>query len=325
MVKQEALYPKDVASDYSNLSKLLQVEKTPKLVTRLTDLLSIVSKDDALTIFLSAKNGLASELDTPQKIGLTKKQYYTRLKQLVEFGLLSKNENKYTHTALGDIIYNKHILGLLHSVKISKELEMIDLLKKSSKFKSEEITTFVSKLNPEMNLAHDPASDMLHSFVATTEFDSMVRKVTEMIELAKQEIILVTRFQNELIINAILKKAEKGIQIKIISDVSMVENYFKSEKDKIRVVDKNSKELINVVSNPFYPSKIERRYSKTPYCMLIVDQKQIGVEIVDNYKPNTFKMAIFGTDASFSSQMKNEFENMWESAVVNPPQIKQLQ
>ncbi|MDE1829311.1 MAG: hypothetical protein KGI25_03205 [Thaumarchaeota archaeon] len=270
---------------------------------------------------MSAKDGLSSELDTPQKIGLTKKQYYTRLKQLVEYGLLNKSENKYFHTAFGSIIYNKHLLGLLDSMKISKELEMIDLLKRSSKFKSDEIANFVSKLNPEINQNGRSESQ---PFLNTNTFDSMVRKAVEIIGFAEKEIILATRFQNELIINAILKKAERGITIKIVSDANMVEGYFQSEKDKIKVHDKNEKERINVVSNPFYPSKIERRYSKVPYCMLIVDQKQIGIEIVNNYEPNKFHKAIFGADSEFSAQIKDEFENIWKQAARNPPQIKRL-
>ncbi len=306
--------------EYSTLGKLLRMEKMPQLVAKLSDILSVLSKSDALIIFLSAKDGLESELDTPQKIGLTKKQYYTRLKQLVEYGLLSKNESKYFHTEFGKIIYNKHLLGLLDSMKISKELEMIDLLKKSSKFKFEEISNFVSKLNPEMNREGSSVSHL----ATITSFDSMVRKVIEMIEFAEKEIILSTRFQNELIINAILKRSEKGIAIKILSDVGMVEGYFQSERDKMKLNDKNNKERINVVSNPFYPAKIERRYTKVPYCLLIVDQKEIGMEVVNNYEPNKFKMAIFGKDSELSAQMKNEFETMWTRSTLNPPQIKRL-
>lgn len=305
--------------EYPSLGRLLKVENTPQLVAKMSEVLSILSKGDALVIFLSAKEGLSSELDTPQKLGLTKKQYYTRLKQLVEFGLLGKNENKYYHTAFGSIMYGKHLMGLLDSMKISKELEMIDLLKKSSKFKSEEIERFVSKLNPEAGRFDEVGKG---HFETITTFDSMVRRVIELIEFAEKEIILVTRFQNELIINALLKKAERGVEIKIISDINMVEGYLRSEKEKIRMHDKNDKERYAVVSNPFYPAKIERRYSRVPYCILIVDQKQVGMEIVNNYEPNKFKMAVFGSDSSLSSQMKSEFAELWKVATVNPPQIK---
>ena len=322
MARQESTFG-DASLD-DRLEKLLRVEKEPKIVTKLTDILSILSKTDALTIFSVAKTGLESELDTPQKIGLTKKQYYTRLKQLVELGLLNKDESKYVHTALGNLIYEKHVVGLLNNMKISKELEMIDLLKRTSKFKPEEISNFISKLNPELGVNENHGSSRNH-FELMSTFDSMVRKILDMIDFAESEILLVSRFPDERIINAILKKTSMGISTKVISDINMVAGYFESEKDKVTINDKNKNERVNVVANPFYPSKIERRYLKVPYCMLMIDGKQVGLEIIDNYEPEKFKMALFGMDAKFSTQLKDEFDKMWVSASVTPPQIQSIQ
>ncbi len=323
MVKQESSYAKS-HEDSFGLGRLLHVEKEPKLATNLVNVLSILSKEDALTIFLTAKNGLASELDTPQKIGLTKKQYYTRLKQLVEFGLLDKRENKYEHTALGNIIHERHLLGLLNSMKISKELEMIDLLKKTSKFKPEEISNFVSKINPGSNI-YGNLDTSGNRFELTSTYDSMIRKVLELVDFAETDIFLASRFQDELIINAILKKAVVGIGVKVISDMNLVADYFESEKDKMKINDKNKKERINVVANPFYPSKIERRYMKVPYCMLIIDRKYVGLEIINKYEPEKFKMALFGMDEKFSTRLKDEFDKMWVGASVTPPKVQSIQ
>jgi predicted transcriptional regulator len=313
----------DVSLDDS-LEKLLKIEKEPKIVTKLTAILSILSKTDALTIFSVAKNGLESELDTPQKIGLTKKQYYTRLKQLVELGLLNKNESKYLHTALGNIIYEKHIVGLLNNMKISKELEMIDLLKRTSKFKPEEISNFVSKLNPELSV-HENLGVGRNHFELTSTYDSMLGKVLELVDFAETEILLLSRFQDERIINAILKKSAMGIHTQVISDINLVADYFVSEKDKMKINDKNKNERINVVANPFYPSNIERRYLKVPYCMLVIDGKHVGVEIIDNCEPEKFKMALFGIDEKFSTQLKDEFDKMWAKASVTPPHVQSIQ
>lgn len=322
MARQESSF-EDVSLD-GRLGKILKVEKESKIVTKLTDILSILSKTDALTIFSVAKTGLESELDTPQKIGLTKKQYYTRLKQLVELGLLNKDESKYVHTALGNLIYEKHVVGLLNNMKISKELEMIDLLKRTSKFKPEEISNFISKLNPELGVNENHDVSRNH-FELISTFDSMARKILEMIDFAESEILLVSRFPDERIINAILKKTSMGISTKVISDINMVAGYFESEKDKVTINDKNKNERVNVVANPFYPSKIERRYLKVPYCMLMIDGKQIGLEIIDNYESEKFKMALFGMDVKFSTQLKDEFDKMWVSASVTPPQMQSIQ
>ena len=320
LVKQDIILNKDGGSDLQNL---LHLQNDSGILGKLTDVLSVLSKEDGLTIFLYSKNGLVSELDTPQKIGLTKKQYYTRIKQLFDLGLITKTGNQYVHTALGNIIYQKHILSLVNSIALSKEFEIIDALKQTSKFGNDEIMNFIAKLSPEKEVYRSVSAVGAFFSVAST-FDDMVRKVLELVEFAEKEILLVTRFPNELIINAILKRSDMGIQTRIITDIHMVEQYFKSEKDKIGINDKNKTERVNVVANPFYPSRIERRYAKTPFCMMIVDGTKIGLEIVDNYEPEKFKMTIFGNDEHICTQMKRHFDNLWKISSVNPPQIKSV-
>ena len=116
------------------------------VLDQVMNILSVLSKNDALTIFLMAIKGIKSELDTPTKMGLTKKQYYTRLKQLVDLGLLAKRGDSYTQTTFGNLVYDKHIIGLLNDVKNFKYLEMIDALKENSKFTENDIVEFISKV-----------------------------------------------------------------------------------------------------------------------------------------------------------------------------------
>ncbi len=320
MVNQKSTFEEKDKND-NNLEKLLQPENEPKVIEKLSAIFSILSKNDALTIFLVAKDGLESELGTPEKVGLTKKQYYTRLKQLIDLGLINKTENKYIHTAFGNIVYEKHLIGLLNNMKISRELEMIDLLKKTSKFKPDEIANFVSKINPDA--LTNTIMKQENNLVIASTFDIMVKEVLELIEFAEKEILLISRFQNDLIINSILKKSQAGVNAKVISDIDLVGGYVDSAKENLAKEDRHTKERLNVVANPFYPSKIERKYAKTPFCVLLVDQDKVGIELVDNHDPQKFKMAMFGSDKQLVSQMLNMFNDMWKSAKENPPLIKQ--
>ena len=129
-----------------------------KILSQLTEVLSVLSKNDALTIFLMANEGIKSELDTPTKIGLTKKQYYTRLKQLVDLGLITKNNESYIQTAFGKVVYQKHIIGLTNNIKNSKYLQMVDVLKADPKFNDKDIMEFMSKVEPQVS------SDLIPSF-----------------------------------------------------------------------------------------------------------------------------------------------------------------
>ncbi len=108
-------------------------------VKELCKLLAILSKFEALTIFLLAKNGLKAETDTPGKIGLTRKQYFTRLKQLVDSGLIEKRDGSYFHTTMGAFVYEKHLVSLLEGVKNAKEMRMIDVLKQANNFSEDDI------------------------------------------------------------------------------------------------------------------------------------------------------------------------------------------
>src|SRR4029077_16539501 len=220
-----------------------------KILSQLTEVLSVLSKNDALTIFLMANEGIKSELDTPTKIGLTKKQYYTRLKQLVDLGLVIKHNESYIQTAFGSVVYQKHIVGLTNQIRNSKYLQMVDVLKADSKFNDRDIMEFIAKVEPQISSDLEPSRK---TSTVVSSYEDMIRKILEMTEFAQNEILLVTRFQNELIINSILKKASSGVSVKILADINLVENYF--EKEISVKSDKNKKEREDVISNPYYPS-----------------------------------------------------------------------
>lgn len=297
---------------------LLDSKDDSRSLNQLMDIMAVLSKSDALTIFFMANEGVKSDLDTPAKIGLTRKQYYTRLKQLVDLGLLVKCHESYIHTAFGRLVYQKHVIGITNHIKNSKYLEMVDALKTNSKFNDQDIMEFISKINPQASV--DLGVSSRKNIVATLSFGDMVTKVLEIIEFAQNEILLATRFQNELIINSVLKKANSGINVKVLADVNLVENYFDKESG-INKSDKNKDERINVVSNPYYPSKIDRRYTQVPFCILIVDGKHVGLEIINAQNPQKFQMAIFTEDESLSSSMMSLFTSLWQKSKPNLPKI----
>lgn len=289
-----------------------------KILTQLTEVLSVLSKNDALTIFLMANEGIKSELDTPTKIGLTKKQYYTRLKQLVDLGLITKNNESYIQTAFGKVVYQKHIIGLTNNIKNSKYLQMVDVLKADPKFNDKDIMEFMSKVEPQVS--SDFQEYPTKASMVTWSMEDMITKVLEVMEFAEKEIILISRFTNDLIINTMIKKANSGVSVKVLADANLVRGFFE-KAGTIKSNDKNTKERIEVVANPYYPTRLYRKYVDVPFCVLIVDNKHVGLEIVDGYNPNKFKMAVFATDNQLAKQLQNIFDTLWAKAKDNPPQI----
>ena len=72
-------------------------------------LLAVLSKPGALRIFLLAKQGIKARTVSHYEIGLTRKQYYTRLSQLVKAGLVKKTGGRYIQTPFGTILSQDYI------------------------------------------------------------------------------------------------------------------------------------------------------------------------------------------------------------------------
>ena len=102
-------------------------------------LLVVISKFDALTIFSMAKDGIEADVFAPSKIGLTRKQYYTRLMQLKDAGLIEKKGNMYYQTTKGSFLYEKCVNAAIHAIRNSKQMAMIDVLKRQGRFTEEDL------------------------------------------------------------------------------------------------------------------------------------------------------------------------------------------
>ena len=313
------------------LSDEISDETNPKDLQRAMDVFSAISKYDAFSLFVLAKDGIKSDLDIFEKIGLTRKQYYTRLKQLLDANLIEKKENKseYYHSAFGSMIYQNHLVGVVSNLKKTKELEIIDSLKKNPKFTKNDIDEFLAKIgisdtvtgatNLKPQIIYKNKSNPT---TITTSYNDMVSKILEVVAMAQKEVLLISRFSNDLIINAMLRKADAGIKIRILADVDMVENYLESaEKEKIQE-QRNKKERSEVVANPFYPSKINRRYVTTPYCAILIDGgAHAGIEMIDVANPRKFSMASFtSNDDVLAANIKDTFESLWSISKETPPQ-----
>ena len=273
----------------------------PQSIKNSTKLLSILSRRDNLGIFLLAggdsnNEGLEAKSSTMQKLGISKKVYYTRLKQLINAGLVEKSDGVYKQTTLGNIIYQNHILSLMEELKNIKQMKMVDTLKHTKQFSEDEIANFIRRVTGnKISIPTDSnASSIKIEFVWT--YQDMVSAMVERIAFCKNEILLASRYLNEIIINNILRKANSsGIDVKVLTDSSLVKQYFEAEDKtlKLRDTDKNTSERMNVVSNPWYPGKVSRRIANIPFSMIILDDKEVGIEIVNWNDPKNFHGVIF--------------------------------
>jgi len=294
------------------MSKNLLFDQTT--VKNSLKLLSVLSRRDNLTIFMSmaAEKGLSANLTAPQLLGIAKKTYYTRLKQLITAGLARKSEGAYIHTTLGSIVYQKH-LELMHQIRNTKHFRMIDALKTSNEFSDEDIKSFVDKLISE-NINSMKYSDNNAHVDIIWKYEDMVSAIIQRIELCKNEILLASKYTNELIINSMLHKVQTGVKAKVISDKSLVKKFFEQfQQNMVGIKDKNTLERSTVVGNPWYPGNIERRAIDLPFSMIILDRKEVGIELIHANDPKTFNGVIFIRDEKIAQVIASYYQKIWES------------
>ncbi len=278
-------------------------------------LLSVLSRNDNLTIFMSAalNKGLNADLTTPQQLGIAKKTYYTRLKQLITAGLVRKSEGAYVHTTMGSIVYQKQ-LEMMDQIRNIKQFKMIDALKSTKEFSEEDIKGFVGKLASENTIVVRNSGDNTHVDIVW-KYEDMVAAIIQRIELCKDEILLASKYTNELIINSMLHKAQAGVKAKVISDKSLVRKFFTQfQHNMIDIKDKNNLERSTVVANPWYPGNIDRRAADLPFSMIILDGKEVGIELVHANDPKTFNGVIFVRDERIAKLMARYYQKIWDSS-----------
>jgi hypothetical protein len=290
------------------------------LIKKSAKLLSVLSHWDNLSIFMFASSGqLMAETASLQKLKLSRKVYYTRLKQLIDAGLVEKAEGIYRHTSLGNIVYQNHIVRLVEELKNTKQLKIIDTLTHAGQFSEDDIARFVSQISgsPSDFFITDTMSSSSSSpakIEVAWNYQDMLSAIVQRVESCKSEILLATRSFNEVIINSILRKANSGIDVKVLADSSLVKLYAEVADNNLIKLNRNSSESIDTITGPWHLKETQRRLTTIPCSMIVFDGAEVGIEIVNGNEPTQFYSTIFIKDERTSKTMVDFYHKMWDDA-----------
>jgi hypothetical protein len=154
------------------------VQKLKKENTSIEDILKALSDNKALVLFntipLAADVNDVIQIQT-RKIGLTRRQYYSRLSRLTETGLIIRKNGRYFLTLLGKIVYEIHVttcevlryhwkLIAVESIQMpapgcvrlpeEEFSRLVDILIDNSKIKNMVMNATTSMVNSEKYLRH---------------------------------------------------------------------------------------------------------------------------------------------------------------------------
>jgi hypothetical protein len=147
----------------------------------------------------------------------------------------------------------------------------------------------------------------------------MLSSLLQRIDLCKEEILIATRVSQEVAIKTIQQKSKEGTKVRVLADEDLIREYFKLQKTNALDLDsgdKNAVERTKVISNPWYPEEknIERKVCKVPFGVIIIDGKEVGIELIDQSDPHKFKACILLRDENIGDIMRKYYQKIWDNA-----------
>ena len=299
------------------------------------NLFSILSHSDSLRMFVMAKDGLKISPSVIDKLNISPKAYYRALKQLRDAGLVEKKKDnagiiRYFHTTFGSVFYQRNIVEMDRYMENLEKMQMIDAIKRSGKFSEAGIEKLIQEIMD--NIMEHPSSSSSSSSSSfpsvisqstkqkvdiTLSFDRMIQILLDRIDCCKNEILISTRICPEIIINKLLERSKLGVKLKVIADIDLVKEYLRSQENFVDNLNKENpmEERKCIVANPWYPDiSVNRRIEDIPFGMVIIDNSEVGIELVNSNNPKEFYGGIFIRDEKIAMNMTQLYEQIWEKA-----------
>ena len=210
--------------------------------------------------------------------------------------------------------YTKHL----------EKMQMIDTLRQTEKFYEATILKLTQEVNNDIIKPSFPfaISESINNnkIDIILSFDKVIQKLLERIDYCKSEILISTRICPEIVINKILEKSKLGVKVKVVTDIDLVKEYFRTQQKFVDSLDEKNpiEERQCVIANPWYPHKtINRRIADIPFGVIILDNTEVGIELVNSNNPKEFYGGIFIRDEKIATTMTEFYQQMWEKASEN--------
>ncbi len=279
----------------------------------MVEILDALGNQDALSIFIYVGKGMTSSKLAIQELGLTQKRFYSRLKELIDVGLVEKNEGEYQYTTLGRV-FSKIGYSLLDVLENKEQFELLEKLKDSSNLTSSDvnkITSVVSKGSADISGIFNMIflSEKQESVEAIHSYGLAVDKLVEEITGSEKTIFLASRYIDSKVIDAQLKASKRGVLARVL----MAKEHLQDKVNKLQLL--LSPGLMLSILEFFNDPELDEfmRDGNIPFSFCIIDGERCLFEL-PSFGNNAFTIAFFVVDKIIGDKFTNMFSVLWETA-----------
>lgn len=276
-------------------------------------ILDALGHEDSLAIFMYSEKGIKSSKVAIEELGLTQKRFYSRLKELIEVGLVDKREGEYQHTTFGNIFF-KIGFSLLEMIENKEQIELLEQIRTSSSLPNSEVDkihSVVSKNFRDMSGLFDMVflSEKQRKVEVLATYDSLVEKIVEEIKATQESTLLATRYIDNKVIDSMFKAQTKGIKSKVIMAKDNLED--KVNKLQLLLSPGLMMSLLEYLNDPDLDDLA--RDGNVPFSFCIMDGRHCFFEL-PSMGNHDFSIAFFVDDEEIGEKFTKMFNALWESA-----------
>ena len=276
-------------------------------------ILDALGHEDALAIFMYTERGINSSKLAIEELGLTQKRFYSRLKELIEVGLVEKSEGEYRYTTFGNIFY-KIGFSLLEMLENREQIELLEKIRVSSSLPNSEVDkihSVVSKSFRDMSGLFDMVflSGKQRKVEVLSSYERLVERIVEEIKVSKEEILLATRYIDNKVIDSMFKAQTRSIKSKVIMAKENLED--KVNKLQLMLSPGIVMSLLEYLNDPDLDDLA--RDGNVPFSFCIMDGRHCFFEL-PSMGNHDFSIAFFVDDEEIGERFTKMFNSLWESA-----------
>jgi hypothetical protein len=280
---------------------------SPEMETRAREIHSALSNSDSLRIFNLAADGIDASTSVLEKHQFTKKRYYGRLKELVDLGLVFKENGEYKQTKLGSLVFENQV----------KSLDQI-LLGENN----QELGIDPKKAEVHSGQNRDLSEELITSLESTTEssnqkpaefFDSwneLSMHVAIRIETMKKELYVATRYVDFRTADSALRVAKRGCKVNILHSNRNGLSTKLQLMGNLMTHPKALSVFKDLTTNP----NVVLREATIPFSFLVIDEKTVGIEIVNPEDPYSFFFGLEFDNEDLAKKLISHFSEISRNA-----------
>ena len=285
------------------------------------EVFAILGDKQSIDIITASSTGLRSSSDGI--FGQTKKQYYVRLKRLVDMGIIEKHQSVYKLTSFGSIIFENHVKTMDQIIPSYWQIKGFDILKSRTDFpveQKEKIThecIEISGLKDVINTTH------LSSFGIVRKYNDLIVEVLKVLDNAEKEVYFATRYHDPHVSSKVFEKLAKGVNIHIL-DGNPEQITVESRLAAIIRTPPNRETAEMVKKITRSPRFDLKRLPDLPQSFMVVDGIQVVYDTINFINPEQFSIAISKYDDAYSAQRFIEYFKVLSKDTTIPKLMEQM-